>query len=352
MDKNEMKFKKLLERLGSHRGRHTELVTVLVPEGYDLNLIMNQLAQERGTAENIKSKNTRQNVTTALDKMMQRLTLFKKTPEHGLALFSGNVGDNQNDQWVVESIIPPEPLQTRAYRCDQEFYLEPLEEMLEPKHVYGLLAIDRGGATIGLLKGKRIEVLRELGSIVPGKFRAGGQSAQRFERVREGMAQDFYKEVAEEAERMLGDVEGILLGGPGPTKEEFRNHLPRRLDEKIITVQDLGYTNEQGLRELVGKSEEVLHKSEVVREKKVLEEFFKGIAKGEPVEYGRADVKKALQMGTAGRLLLSEELSEDTIDEFVEMADNISAEVEFISTDTSEGKEFLAMGGFGALLRY
>ncbi|MBD3263424.1 peptide chain release factor 1, partial [Candidatus Woesearchaeota archaeon] len=108
----------------------------------------------------------------------------------------------------------------------------------------------------------------------------------------------------------------------------------------------------QGLRELVGKSGDVLHKTEVVREKKVLEEFFQGIARGEPVEYGKVDVKKALEMGTAGKLLLSEELSEDTIDEFVELADNISAGVEFISTDTSEGREFLAMGGFGALLRY
>lgn len=124
-------FKKLLERLGSHLGRHTGLVTVLVPEGYDLNPIMNQLELEYGMAESIKSKNTRQNVTTALGKVMQQLALFKKTPEHGLALFAGNVGDEQNNEWVVESIIPPEPLQTRAYRCDQEFYLGPLEKMLE-----------------------------------------------------------------------------------------------------------------------------------------------------------------------------------------------------------------------------
>jgi peptide chain release factor subunit 1 len=349
VDKNEIRFKKLLEELDGYRGRHTELVTVLVPEGYDLNLIMNQLAQERGTAENIKSKNTRQNVTTALDKLMQRLTLFKKTPEHGLAIFSGNVGDEQNDEWIVESIIPPEPLQTRAYRCDQEFFLEPLKEMLRPKNIYGLIAIERGGATIGLLKGKRIEVSREIGSIVPGKFRAGGQSAGRFERVREGMAKDFYKEVSE---RVLEGVDGILLGGPGPTKEEFHNVLPRKLQEKVLTVQDLGYSDEQGLRELVAKSESVLAKTELVHEKKVLDNFFKRIAKGQPVEYGKAAVKKALKMGSAGTVLLSEELPKKTIDEFLDLAENVSAEVEFISADTSEGKEFLAMGGFGALLRY
>ncbi len=350
MDKNRLEFKKKLEQLRKYRGRHTELVTVMIPDGYDLNIVLNQIIQEKGTASNIKSKKTRTNVMTALERIAQHLSLFKKTPEHGLAVFCGNVG-RERDEWVLESIIPPEPLQTRVYRCDQTFFLEPFKDMLKAKNVYGLVTIERGGATIGLLRGKRIDVLKTVKSIVPGKFRAGGQSAQRFERVREAMTKDFFKEVAENVRDMLGETKGILLGGPGPTKEDFFKVLPPEVQKRVIAVKDTGYSDEYGLKELVDKSEDVLAQTEMVHEKRVLEEFFKRIAKGEPVEYGR-DVKKALQAGAVETLLLSEDLPKDTIDEFLELAEPQGVKVEFISTETSEGKEFMAMSGVGALLRY
>ena len=107
MDKERLEFKRKLEELRKHRGRHTELVTIMVPAGYDLNLINNQISQEKSTASNIKSKKTRTNVMTALEKIQQHLSLFKKTPDMGLAVFSGNVGA-ERDEWVMESIIPPE----------------------------------------------------------------------------------------------------------------------------------------------------------------------------------------------------------------------------------------------------
>lgn len=351
VDRNQIEFKKKLEQLKKYRGRHTELVTVMVPDGYDLNIIVNQIAQEKGTASNIKSKKTRTNVMTALEKIMQHLSLFKKTPENGLAVFAGNVG-HERDEWILESIIPPEPLQTRVYRCDQRFFLEPFGDMLKAKNVYGLVTIERGGATIGLLKGKRIEVLKTVKSIVPGKFRAGGQSAARFERVREGMANDFYKEVAEGVQGMLAETKGILLGGPGPTKEGFFKVLDGKTQKLVIAVKDTGYSDEYGLKELVDKSEDVFAQTEMVQEKKVLEEFFRRIARGQPVEYGQAGVKRALQAGSVETLIMSEDLPKETMDELMELAESNNAELEFISTETSEGKEFMAMSGVGALLRY
>ena len=80
MDKHLIEFKKKLRELKTYRGRHTELVTVMVPAGFDINKVTNQVSQEKGTATNIKSRKTRQNVMTALEKILQRLILFKKTP--------------------------------------------------------------------------------------------------------------------------------------------------------------------------------------------------------------------------------------------------------------------------------
>jgi len=160
----------VLEELESHHGRHTEFITVYIPEGYDVNSVQRQLEAEKSTAKNIKSTATRKNVIDALDKIVRHLKTMKKTPDKGLAIFSGNVAKSEGQQdvqlWTVE---PPTPLKSRLYRCDKEFVLEPLKIILEVEEVFGLLVMDRKEATIGLLEGKRIEKLQHMTSGIPSK---------------------------------------------------------------------------------------------------------------------------------------------------------------------------------------
>ena len=200
--KEKYQFKRLIKELDSIRGRHTELVTVYVPSGYDLNKIIGHLSQEQGTASNIKDKTTRDHVIDSLEKMIRHLRLFKKTPPNGLAAFSGNASQKESKVDIkVWSIEPPQKIKTRMYRCDQTFVTDILKSMLESKDLYGLIVLDRRDGTVGLLKGTSIEKIAHLTSGVPGKFRAGGQSAQRFERLIEGMAKEFYKRIAEAANK-------------------------------------------------------------------------------------------------------------------------------------------------------
>ncbi len=170
------KLKKLLKSLEQIKGRHTELISVYIPQDYKIVDVSNQLKQEQGTAVNIKSKTTRKNVLSALEKVIQYLKLYKQTPEHGLAVFCGNVSKKEGVSdiklWAIE---PPEPLKVRLYRCDQTFILDPLKEQLKEKELYGLIVLDNSDATIGLLKGKNVQMLRHFESIVPGKEIKGGQ---------------------------------------------------------------------------------------------------------------------------------------------------------------------------------
>ena len=191
-------LKKFIKELSQHKGRHTELVSVYIPAGYDINKIINNLSQEQGTAVNIKSASTRKNVQDALEKMIQHLRIYNKTPEHGLAAFAGNVAEREGQSDVKAwSIEPPVPLKVKIYRCDKEFVLEHLEGMIEDKEVYGLVVLDRRDATLAFLKGKSLNTIKKTHSEVPGKFRAGGQSAQRFDRVREGAVIQHFKKIAE-----------------------------------------------------------------------------------------------------------------------------------------------------------
>ncbi|MBI4017767.1 MAG: peptide chain release factor aRF-1 [Candidatus Aenigmarchaeota archaeon] len=391
------KLKKLIEELEQRRGRHTELVTVYVPAGSSITDMMGQLRNEQGTAENIKSKATRKNVVNALDKIIQHLKLYKRTPANGLAAFCGNVSEKEGvDDLQLWTLEPPDQLFTKLYWCDQRFDLDPLRDMVKEKEIYGLFVIDSTDADAGMLRGKRVSVLSHMDSPVPSKIAAGGQSAARFERVRQGLIEDHMKRAASmfreqfEAE----DVRGVIVGGPGPMKEKFveGDYLSDSLKKKIIGVKDIGYTGDHGLDELFNRSQDILKEAAVAKEKEIVKGFFDELHRGGKAVYGLNEVRKAIEMGAAATVLVSEKaeleeveflcdcgFSEKTIvkkseksshtckqcsknmkvvgeremvEALEELAATTGAKVVHISRDTAEGEQLYQVGGIGALLRY
>jgi peptide chain release factor subunit 1 len=313
------RFKRLLEELKSKKGRGTELISVYIPPDFELAKVTQQLREEQGTASNIKSKSTRKSVLSALERILQFFKTYVEThrtlPPHGLAIFCGNVSEREGELdiklWWIE---PPEPITVRMYRCDQEFVLSPLEEMLEVKGTIGLLTLDRREATLGSLRGKHVEILRKVTSGVPGKHSKGGQSSRRFERLREIAEQDYLKRLAEDVNEVflqIPDLQTILVGGPGPTKEEFLKleMLKEPLRKKIGAVLDCGYTDEYGIKELADKAGEVIANLELTKEKTIVQRFLSELVKERGLAIsGEEEVRRALESGTADTLLVSEAL--------------------------------------------
>jgi len=421
--------------------------------------------------------------------MIRHLRLFKKTPENGLAVFSGNFSNQEGKvDLQVESIEPPVGLNMRLYRCDQNFVLEPLIEMMDVKETYGLIVMDRRDADIGLLKGNRILNLVSMHSAVPGKTRAGGQcldpetmvnmadgqslalddiekddevmsydfvnkkmisskvldkwevkkdkiyritvvediiasgdhlffledgstkaaeelkegmrvldengqgivikkikvedkekmlidikvenenfiaenvivhnSAQRFARIREEAAKDFYNRINAAAQKEFLDrkeMKGILLGGSGPSKNDFveRGYLNNELKRKIITIQDIAYGGDFGLKELVEKSSDVLAQEAITEEKGIVQKFLKLLATDiNKVAYGEEEVKKAMDFGAVETLLVSEVMEDEKVDYYEDKSDETGVDIRIISTDTSEGEQLRDLGKIAAILRF
>jgi peptide chain release factor subunit 1 len=393
-------FKRKLEELEKYKGRGTELITLYIPPDKNIADVSNQLRSELSQASNIKSKQTRTNVLAGIEAILNRLKHFRKPPENGMVIISGVVNINGKEKHITEIIEPPEPVPLYKYHCDSKFYLEPLKEMLVEKKLYGLIAIDRREATVGLLKGKRIEVLDWDTSMVPGKHRQGGQSSVRFERLREIAIHEFYKKVGEMASEALlpynDRLVGILIGGPSPTKEEFYEgeYLHHELQKKVIGLFDVGYTDESGLYELVEKAKDVLQEVDIIREKNLMQRFLKEVAKDGLAAYGEEEVRKYIELGAVDTLLLSEDLryervtyrcpkcgkeevitvregvekppfcEEDNVEmeeeerrdivlELSEFAESMGAKVEFLSTESDEGEMlYKAFGGIAAILRF
>ncbi len=355
-----LQIKKIVKELKTFKAPHTEFVSVYIPAGYELSKITQHLAEEQGTAANIKSASTRKNVQTALEKMIQHLRLYPKTPPNGLAVFSGNVAAAEGKQDVrAWSIEPPVALNIRIYRCDKNFVTDILEEMLAEHNAYGLVVLDRRDAILALLKGKTIIPLKKTHSEVPGKFRAGGQSAARFSRIREGAYKDHFKKIAEHMKEQFlplgNNLKGIIIGGPGTTINDFLGHdyITGDIKKKILGTKDLSYTDEFGLQELLDKSEDLLAEEEVAIEKKAVQQFFtKMLENPKKVTYGEKETLHALEVNAVDILLISESLPEERIFALEEKAQQGGAAVKVISTETREGVQLKELGGIAAILRF
>jgi len=304
---------------------------------------------------NIKSKATRKNVLDALEKIIQHLRLFKQTPENGLVVFCGNVSQEEGKPDIrIWSFEPPEKLNTKIYWCDQVFVLDPLKEMLREKEIFGLIVLDAREANIGLLEGKRIVPLKHFESTVPSKSVKGGMSQSRYDRIREDAINEFLTKVGEEASEIFlkQNLIGVLIGGPGPIKEKFfkGNYLNYMIQKKVLGVRDTGYTGEYGLEELVKRCEDIIRETSLGKERELLKRFFTEISKDGLAVYGEERVKAALEAGAVETLLISEDFKNS--DEFAKIGEDFNVTISYISTDTSEGREFLRIGGIGAILKF
>ncbi|WP_135667521.1 peptide chain release factor aRF-1 [Halorhabdus rudnickae] len=402
-DRQKYEFRKVIEELEDYRGSGTQLVTIYIPDDTLISEVVAHVTQEHSEASNIKSKETRTNVQDALKSIKDRLRYYDtRPPENGLVLFSGAIdtGGGRSDMITRVLESPPDPIQSFRYHCDSEFLTEPLEGMLADKGLFGLVVLDRREANVGWLKGKRVEPVKSASSLVPGKQRKGGQSAQRFARLRLEAIDNFYQEVAGMANDLFvperHDLDGILVGGPSPTKDEFLDgdYLHHELQDMVLGKFDVSYTDESGLYDLVDAAEDVLAEHEILQDKQVMEEFFSELHDGEKATYGFDQTRQNLNMGSVEQLLISEDLRkdvatydcsnghteyellgrnaevpdiacetcgedmalderEDAIEHLMELAGQRGTETVFVSTDFEKGEQLLtAFGGIAGILRY
>jgi peptide subunit release factor 1 (eRF1)/intein/homing endonuclease len=172
-------FKKQLDTLKTFRGRGTELISVYITPGYPISEVSGKLREEAGAATNIKSTSTRKNVIGALERIVSYLKTFKTPPENGIAIFCGNTSEVEGRPDIqLYSIIPPVPVGVQFYRCESQFVLEPLLELVDARDRYGLVVLDGKDATVALLDGKQIKVIKQIHSTAHAKTHKGGQCLQ------------------------------------------------------------------------------------------------------------------------------------------------------------------------------
>jgi len=275
------------------------------------------LAEEVGKASNIKSRVTRQNVTDALTSTLEKLKLYNKTPPNGLVLFCGLVQQEDGGEKMIKVDLEPfKPINTTLYKCDSVFHTEEVRKLLEDNDKFGFIIMDGNGSLFGTLQGSTRNVLLKFNVDLPKKHGRGGQSANRFARIRMEKRRNYLRKVAESTTACfitndMPNVKGLILAGSA----EFKNDLQKsdlfdlRLQPIVIKLVDISYGGENGFNQAIELSSDALKSVKFIHEKKVIGKFFEEIAKdtGKYV-FGIKDTLEGMDMGSIDILIIYENL--------------------------------------------
>ncbi|KAH6570818.1 hypothetical protein BASA50_003447 [Batrachochytrium salamandrivorans] len=400
------KIKRLIKSLEAARGNGTSMISLIIPPGDQIARAAKMLADEYGTASNIKSRVNRQSVLSAITSTQQRLKLYNRVPTNGLVVYCGTIiTDEGKEKQVTIDFEPFKPINTSLYRCDNKFQTEALSELLESDAKFGFIVMDGNGSLFGTLAGNTREILHKVSVDLPKKHGRGGQSALRFARLREEKRHNYVRKIAELSVQFFitndkVNVSGIVLAGSADFKTELSQSdlFDQRLQAKIVRIVDVSYGGENGFNQAIELSADFLANVKFIQEKKLIQRYFDEITLDSgKFCFGVEDTLKGLELGAIETLIVWESLEntryvfknaqsgEETImhltkeqekqrelfidpatgieleivdkmpllEWFAEKYQDFGASLEFVTNRSQEGAQFCrGFGGIGGLLRY
>ena len=219
---------------------------------------------------------------------------------------------------------------------------------------------------------------------------------------------EYYRRVADYAHKIFidqYDVKGIIIGGPGPTKDGFirEEYLDYRLQNNVIAILDSSYSGSEGVRELIDKVNDqgIMADYRLMEEKKIVKRFISEVYSGKGLGiYGMYDVINSLKNGYADLVIVNDDITivrleikcnkcQNTQEKFIERNELMSlkqeltsnacptcgsqdlesfeqdiieyleelslmsgSRLEVISGKTEEGAQLASLGKIGAILRF
>lgn len=400
------KIKKLIKSLEAARGNGTSMISLIIPPKDQIPRVSKMLADEFGTASNIKSRVNRLSVLGAITSVQQRLKLYNKVPPNGLVIYCGTiVTDEGKEKKVNIDFEPFRPINTSLYLCDNKFHTEALTALLADDNKFGFIVMDGNGALFGTLSGNSREVLHKFTVDLPKKHGRGGQSALRFARLRMEKRHNYVRKVAEVAVQMFisndkVNCSGLVLAGSADFKTELSQSdmFDLRMQAKVIKIVDVSYGGENGFNQAIELAADALANVKFIQEKKLIGRYFDEISQDTGrFCFGVDDTLKALEMGAVDILIVWENLDitryvlknhstdvenilhltpeqekdkthfldKDTgvelelqeqmplLEWFANNYKNFGATLEIVTDRSQEGAQFVkGFGGIGGILRY
>ena len=211
---------------------------------------------------------------------------------------------------------PYKPINTSMYRCDSVFHTEEMRKLLEDTDKFGFLIMDGNGSLFGYVQGNTRTVINKFTVDLPKKHGRGGQSSNRFARIRTERRHNYLRKVAEAATVAFitndrPNIKGLVLAGSADFKTDLNKSdlFDPRLLPIVIKIVDIAYGGENGFNQAIELASDALKNVKFVHEKKLVGRFFEEIAKDSgKFSFGLKDTMDALEYGAVEILIIWENL--------------------------------------------
>ena len=90
------------------------MISLILPPKSQISMAAKMLADEFGTASNIKSRVNRLSVLSAITSTQQRLKLFTKVPPNGLVIYCGTILTDDNKEKKARAVFAPARVPSRC----------------------------------------------------------------------------------------------------------------------------------------------------------------------------------------------------------------------------------------------
>ena len=99
------------------------MISLLIPPKDQIAPVSKKIADELGTATNIKSRVTRQSVITALTSVQARLKLYNRVPTNGLVIYCGEImTEDGKEKKVGKSFDVHTQIIQRTAKKNRDYY--------------------------------------------------------------------------------------------------------------------------------------------------------------------------------------------------------------------------------------
>ncbi len=220
---------------------------------------------------------------------------------------------------------------------------EAVEATEEP--LVTLVSLDDEAALVARMHQYGIREVAEIRSRGGGKLYAAPPTKE-----------EFFAQILQKL-RQLEPSEGLVILGPGFTREEFLHYGREREPALLKEAQTFGtgHGGMTGIQEALkgGLATKLLQESRIGMETRLVESVLVEVAKDGLYAYGPEEVRQSVEAGAVDTLLITDEMcrSRDA-EELMHRVEERRGKVVVVSTHHDAGRKLRSLGGAAALLRY
>lgn len=201
---------------------------------------------------------------------------------------------NQEDGGVV-AFVPPRAIKSHIYRCDSKFLIDDLLPLYESKARYAIVHVEGEEAKFYQVHGQDVTCVETITTFIKNKHKRGGQSQNRFQRLRCIQIDQYVSTVADTLVQLVrtDNMTKIFVLGAWEKRRLMLQKLPTDILNKCVE-------EDRSLADIVTSYDP---SNDVVNP--IVTQFYETlIVDPQRVVYGEIETKRALDMGALDYILV------------------------------------------------